>query len=79
MLARFLEIDTFPSTNSLKGSRSPKGVPDSEIFGRVLRTTGAGGKPSTWFPPERLVEPRALALHAGIAAKPSEVTHASAG
>ena len=34
----FFKIDTFPSTNSLKGSRSPEGVPDSEIFGRVLRT-----------------------------------------
>ena len=34
----FFKIDTFPSTNSLKGSRSPEGVPDSEIFRRVLRT-----------------------------------------
>ena len=36
----FGKIDTFPYSNLLRVPRSPEGVPDLEIFGRVLRTKG---------------------------------------
>ena len=38
ILSLVLKNCPFPPTNSLRVPRSPEGVPDSEIFGRVLRT-----------------------------------------